>query len=116
MRSMVMMVKEEDFVKFAKAKGLSGKVIFWKYCFRNALLPQITGLSLSLGNIVGGSILTEIIFGYPGMGSLLYQAVTQGDYPLIQGIVLLLIISVCVSMYIVDVIYPLIDPRIRYGT
>ena len=114
MRSMIMMTKEEDFVRFAEAKGLPGSIIMWRYCFRNALLPQVTGLSLNMGNIVGGALLTEIIFSYLGMGYLLYQAVVSGDYLVIQGITLFITVGICAAMYIVDVIYPLIDPRIRY--
>ena len=115
MRSMIMSVSREDFVLMAEAQGISDREIMWKYAFRNSLLPQITGLALSLGNIFGGALLTEVIFAYPGMGWLLYNAITTLDYTLIQGIILLIVISVCSATLLIDLIYPLVDPRIKYG-
>jgi len=102
-------------VLMAEAQGISDREIMWKYAFRNSLLPQITGLALSLGNIFGGALLTEVIFAYPGMGWLLYNAITTLDYTLIQGIILLIVISVCSATLLIDLIYPLVDPRIKYG-
>lgn len=115
MRSMIVGLKGEDFVIMAEAKGLSDRRIMLKYAFRNALLPQVTGLALSLGAIINGALLTEIIFAYPGLGWLLLHAIQGLDYPLIQGIVLLVILSVCLATYIIDIIYPLVDPRVRIG-
>ena len=115
MRSMIMGLKGEDFVIMAEAKGLSKRRIMLKYAFRNALLPQVTGLALSLGSIVNGALLTEIVFAYPGLGWLLYDAILSLDYPLIQGIMLLIVLGVCVATYIMDIIYPLVDPRVKYG-
>jgi len=112
MKSMVIRIKQEDYMVLALAKGLSNKRILWKYAFRNALLPQVTGLALSLGNIFGGALLTEVIFAYPGLGLLLYNAIVSADYPVIQGITLLSIIGIGLATYILDIIYPLIDPRI----
>ena len=89
--------------------------IFWGYAFRNALLPQTTGLALSFGHIVGGALITEVIFAYPGLGYVIYNAIRNLDFPVIQGSVLLLIISVSLANLIIDLIYPFIDPRIRFG-
>lgn len=115
MRSMIIMIKGEDYILMAEAKGLPEKQILWGYAFRNALLPQVTGLALALGNIVGGALLTEIVFAYPGMGWLLYNAIVNLDYPVIQGVVLVIVLSVCFATFLIDVIYPLVDPRVRYG-
>ena len=115
MRAMMINVLEEDYVMLAELKGLKRSTIFIKYGFRNALLPQVTGLAMSIGNIMGGALLTEVIFAYPGVGWLLYTAIANLDYPVIQGIVLLIIFSVCTAVLIIDVLYPLIDPRIRLG-
>ncbi|MGQ9629770.1 MAG: ABC transporter permease [bacterium] len=115
MRSMIISLQGEDYITLAEAKGLSSRRILWRYAFRNALLPQVTGLALSLSRIVGGAIITEVIFAYPGVGWLIYNAITGLDFPLIQGGVLLIIVSVAVANFVIDVAYPLIDPRIRYG-
>ena len=96
-------------------KGLRPKRILWKYAFRNALLPQVTGLALALGHVVGGAIITEVIFAYPGIGWRLYEAITGLDFPMIQGGVLLIIMAVATANFIIDITYPIIDPRIRYG-
>jgi len=115
MRSMMMTVKDEDFIFMAEAKGLKERYIMWKYAFRNAILPQVTGLAISLGRVLGGAVLTEIVFNYPGIGSLLYSSIYNMDYPLIQGCVLLLILTMCSVNLAVDLLYPFLDPRIRYG-
>lgn len=115
MRSLIVTVKGEDFITWAEAKGLPGGRIFWAYAFRNALLPQVTGLALSLGQIVGGALVTETIFGYPGIGYLIFSSIKALDYPVIQGCILLIVVSVATINLVIDLIYPLIDPRIRYG-
>ena len=115
MRSMVIRTKGEDFILMAYAKGLKENDIMWNYSFRNNLLPQVTGLALSLGQIIGGALLTETIFAYPGLGWLLYGATTSLDFPLIQGITLMITITLCTATMILDLILPLIDPRIKYG-
>jgi peptide/nickel transport system permease protein len=81
---------------------------------RNSILPQVTALALSLGAIAGGAIIVEYIFTYPGMGYLLYQGIINADYTLIQGIVFILIVGVSIAVLILDLLYPLIDPRITY--
>jgi len=115
MRSLIVSVKGEDFMTWAEAKGLPQRRIFWGYAFRNALLPQATGLALSLGHIVGGALVTETIFGYPGLGYLIFNSIKTLDYPVIQGSMLLIIFAVAIVNFILDLVYPLIDPRIRYG-
>ncbi len=113
MRSLIGALKGEDYILLAEAKGLPERRILWRYAFRNALLPQATGLALSLGHVVGGALITEVIFGYPGLGWLIYNSIKGLDYPVIQGSVLLIILSVAVANFIIDIAYPLIDPRIR---
>jgi peptide/nickel transport system permease protein len=113
MRSQMVSVLGEDYITFAEAKGLSpGRIFVW-YGMRNALLPQVTALALSLGSVVSGAVLVEVIFNYPGLGSLLYVAIRGQDYFVIQGVVLMLIVSLAVLLFLVDLIYPLLDPRIR---
>lgn len=115
MRGMMVSVLGEDYIALADAKGLRPKRIFLRYGMRNALLPQMTKLAMALGHIVSGAILVEVIFSYPGIGFRLYQAIQSKDYFVIQGIVLLLSVSIAVAMFILDLIYPLIDPRIAKG-
>jgi peptide/nickel transport system permease protein len=86
-----------------------------RYIFRNAALPQVTGLALSIGTLVGGAILTEAVFSYPGIGSLLFGAIRQKDYPLISGITLVIAVAVLLANFLVEVAYGLIDPRVRAG-
>ena len=115
MRSLIISERGQDYILWAEAKGLPRRRIFWAYAFRNALLPQTTGLALSLGHIVGGALITEAIFAYPGLGWLIYNAIKSLDFPVIQGSVLLLIVAVAVANFVMDLTYPLIDPRIRFG-
>lgn len=112
MRGMVISVRGEDYIMLAEAKGLPPRRIFFAYGLRNAMLPQLTHLALTLSHIVSGAILVEVIFAYPGIGYRLYQAIQAKDYFVVQGIVLLLSISIAVAMLVMDLIYPLIDPRI----
>lgn len=113
MRSLITSQKGEDYILLAEAKGLPERHILWRYAFRNAMLPQATGLALSLGHIVGGALITEVIFAYPGLGWVIYSAIKSLDFPVIQGSVLLLIIAVTTTNFVIDLAYPLIDPRIR---
>jgi peptide/nickel transport system permease protein len=114
MRGMLVSVLGEDYMTLAEAKGLPERRIFLRYGMRNALLPQLTSLALTLGHLVSGAILVEVIFAYPGIGYKLYLAIQSKDYFVIQGIVLLLSISIAVTMFLLDLIYPLIDPRITH--
>lgn len=115
MRSLIKTLKGEDFILNAEAMGLKENRILWGYAFRNALLPQATGLAISLGNIVGGALITEVIFAYPGIGWLIFNSIKTLDFPVIQGSVLLIIVGVAVANFLIDIAYPLIDPRIRHG-
>ncbi len=114
MRGMVVSILGEDYVALARAKGLSERHIFFRYGLRNSLLPQTTALALALGYVVSGAILVETVFAYPGIGFKLYQAIQTKDYFVIQGIVLVLILAVALNLLIMDLIYPLLDPRITY--
>jgi len=114
MRGMMVTTMGEDYMILAEAKGLPGPRIFFWYAMRNALLPQTTSLALSLGHLVSGALLVEIIFRFPGMGTLLYRAVTGFDYFAIYGVVFIIIIGICLATLILDLVYPLLDPRIRY--
>jgi peptide/nickel transport system permease protein len=114
MRSLIIQLKGEDYILNAEAMGIGERRIMWGYAFRNALLPQATGLAISLGHIVGGALITEVIFAYPGIGYRIYNAINSLDYPVIQGGVLMIILSVALANFIIDITYPLIDPRIRY--
>ena len=114
MRGMMITTDGEDYMILAQAKGLKPSRIFWLYGVRNAILPQVTALALTLGAIAGGAVIVEYIFTYPGMGYLLYQGIVNTDYALIQGIVYFLILGVALSVLILDLILPLIDPRITY--
>lgn len=114
MRGMMVTTMGEDYVIFAEAKGLRSATIFMRYCLRNAILPQTTGLALALGQILSGAVLVEVIFGYPGIGTLLFQAIKESDFFLIQGIVFTVIVALGFATFLLDVMYPLLDPRITY--
>jgi peptide/nickel transport system permease protein len=114
MRGMMISGLGEDYITFAEAKGLKGSEIFFRYALRNALLPQTTALALSLGYIVSGAVLVEVVFGYPGVGTLLYQAIQRFDYFVIYGVVIMLILAIGLATLVIDLLYPLLDPRITY--
>lgn len=114
MRGMMVTTLGEDYITLAEAKGLSGGRIFFAYAMRNALLPQMTSLALSLGTVLSGALLVEVIFRFPGIGTLLYQAITGFDFFTISGIVFFIIVAVSLATLIIDLVYPLLDPRIRY--
>jgi peptide/nickel transport system permease protein len=113
MRNMMVTVASEDYVTVAHAKGLSERRVMVSYAARNALLPSISGFALSLGFIVGGTFLVEIVFSYPGVGYELFQAVGSKDYPLLQGIFLIITLSVLAANFFADLVYMLLDPRTR---
>lgn len=113
-RGMMVTTSGEDYMLFAEARGLRERTIFGRYGLRNALLPQVTALALSLGNIVSGAILVEVIFTYPGVGSLLFRAIQGADYFVIYGIVFMVVLAIGLATMIVDLAYPLLDPRIRH--
>jgi peptide/nickel transport system permease protein len=114
MRAMMVTTRGEDYVTYADAKGLKGRTIFLRYAIRNALLPQTTALALVLGQLVSGAVLVEVVFSYPGIGNVLYEGIRAGDFFVVQGIVFILIVSIGLATLILDLIYPLLDPRITY--
>ena len=114
MRGMMITNAGEDYIILARAKGLSPARLFLRYAVRNAVLPQVTALALTLGSIVGGAVLVVYLFSYPGMGYLLYQGIITNDYTLIQGIVFILILTTATAVLMIDLAYPLVDPRITY--
>jgi peptide/nickel transport system permease protein len=114
MKALAIDTKEEDFVQFARFRGVDDRKIMFGYVARTTILPQITVLGLSIGGVFGGSLITEILYGYPGVGTLIYKAIIGTDYNLIMGTVSLSILAVATSTLIMDLIYPFIDPRIRY--
>jgi peptide/nickel transport system permease protein len=115
MRGMMVTVQGEDYMTFAEALGLKNSRRLLQYGMRNAILPQITLLALSLGHVLAGSILVELVFGYPGIGQQLYRAIQHLDYFVIYGIVFILICSIALAMLAMDIIYPILDPRVRRG-
>lgn len=114
MRAMMIMVQGEDYITLARAKGLSERRVMLAYAVRNALLPQVTALGISLATIVSGATLVEVVFLYPGIGNALLRATNNLDYPVIQGITFILVVSVALGVLIIDLIYPRLDPRISY--
>ena len=113
MRNMMVSTLSEDYMVTAEAKGLSPGRIMRRYAARNAILPSISGFAISLGFVVAGSIVTEAVFSYPGIGSALLQAVSSNDYALMQGIFLVITLSVLGANLLVDLLYSVIDPRTR---
>ena len=114
MRGLMVNTIGEDYMVLAEAKGLRPRRILWWYSVRNAIPPQVTHLAIALGYVVSGAILVEIIFSYPGLGYQLYQSIINSDYTVIQGITFILAVSVGISVLIIDLIYPRLDPRVTY--
>lgn len=115
MRNNVIGVLGEDYLAFARAKGLSDRRILNRYVLRNALLPSLTSFGMALGFVVGGSILVETVFSYPGLGYYLYSSVVALDYPLMQALFLVIAAAVLIANFIVDALYTVLDPRVRDG-
>jgi peptide/nickel transport system permease protein len=113
MRNVMMLTIPEDYVLLAQAKGLRTRRVVFNYAARNAILPNLASFALSLGFVVGGAILTEIVFNYPGVGYVLFQAVTNQDYPLMQGLFLIITIMVLLANLLADIAYTVLDPRTR---
>jgi peptide/nickel transport system permease protein len=113
MRSLVSNIVNEDYVVYAELGGVAPARILGAYVMRNALAPQMTGLAMSLGGIFNGAIITEQVFGYPGMGSLLVDAVHVGDYSLVLGLTSVSIVAVSLAVLLIDMLYPILDPRVK---
>ena len=112
MRSMAIYELNADYVKYSRFMGIKDRKIIG-YVFRNAMLPQVTGLALSIGTMISGALVAEIIFSYPGLGSTILSAVTGQDYPLISAVTLIITLMVLIAMFAIDIIYGFIDPRIK---
>lgn len=103
-----------DYVEYAKMAGVPSRKVLFSYVTRNTMLPQITDLGLSLGTIFSGALITEVVFGYPGLGTTLYNGILASDYNVIMGVTLLSIVGIATASLLIDLSYPLFDPRIRY--
>jgi peptide/nickel transport system permease protein len=114
MRAMMVSVQSDDYVQFADAKGLKNRTVFYRYAGRNALLPQITALGPTIGQILSGALLVEIVFQYRGIGTVLYKSIRGYDFFVIQGIIFGVIVSITIATLVLDLIYPKIDPRISF--
>ena len=114
MRGMMVSTSSEDYISLAEANGLRNRTIFLRFGLRNAMLPQFTALGLSLANVVAGQVIVEVIFAYPGIGTVLFQAIQASDYTVINGVVLILILAVGFVTMMMDFLYPLLDPRISH--
>jgi len=114
MRNMIIYELESDYSHYLEALGAPRRLVR-KYAFRNAMLPQITGLALQLGAVLAGALVTEIVFSYPGLGYQIFRAISNKDYFVIQGIFLFIIVGTLIANFIVDIVYVLVDPRTRIG-
>jgi peptide/nickel transport system permease protein len=113
MRNNMINTLGEDYITFAEANGLRSRTIALSYAARNALLPNVTAFGLSLGAVVGGSVLVEGVFGYPGLGNLLYIAVSNQDFPMMQALFLVITVTMLIAIFVVDLLYVRLDPRVR---
>ena len=115
MRSAMLDVLDSEYVKLARAKGVPNRVIIWKHAFRNALIPPLTFAGVNLGSLITGSLTTELVFAWPGLGQLAVQSLWSFDYPVLQGVVIVFTLMYVASAFLVDVLYAYIDPRVRYA-
>ena len=113
MRNNMLHILDDDFMTFGEARGLSSRRLVYIYAARNAILPNLTGFSMALGFVVSGALLTEIVFSYPGLGYQLFTAVENEDYPLMQGLFLIIALAVLLANFITELIYARLDPRVR---
>ncbi len=114
-RSSLLEVLGEDYIRTGRAKGLSEGVLLWRHALRNAWLPVLTLAGLQLGNLLGGAVITETVFDWPGLGSLLIDAIRKRDYPVVQGCVLLISLSYVLVNTLTDLLYAWVDPRVKLG-
>lgn len=114
-RSSMLEVLHQDYVRTAVAKGVSQRVVVWRHALRNALAPVITVVGLQFGELLGGAILTETVFGWPGLGRLLVDSIFARDYPVVQGLVIVFALLFALVNLAVDILYSFVDPRVRYG-
>jgi peptide/nickel transport system permease protein len=114
MRNLIIYELEADYANYLQALGAPNRLVR-RYAYRNAVLPQLSGLALALGAVVGGALVTEIVFSYPGLGTLILTALQNRDYFLLQGLFLFIIVGVLIANFIVDIVYVIVDPRTRMG-
>ena len=114
-RSAMLDVLDSEYIKLARAKGVSSKMIIWKHALRNALIPPLTFAGVTMGSLVAGSLTTEVVFAWPGLGRLAVNAMLASDYPVLQGVVITYTVLYVGAAFLVDVLYAYIDPRIRYA-
>ena len=114
-RSSMLEVLDSEFVKLARAKGVGNTAVVWKHAFRNALIPPLTVSVLILAGFVGGTVVTETVFAWPGLGFMVYQAILNIDFPVVTAAVLVLTLLTVFALFVLDILYALIDPRIRYS-
>lgn len=107
---------QKNYITLARSKGVAEKTVVWKHAFRNALLPTVTVIGLSLGSLLAGAVLTEIVFGWPGIGNLTYISIMRRDYPVIMGILIVVSIAVMIANLVTDILYAVFEPRIRYSS
>jgi len=112
MRSMSIYELNADYVKYSRFLGIKDKKIV-RYVFRNAMLPQVTGLALSIGTMVSGALVAETIFSYPGLGSTILRAISYSDYPLVSGVTLIITVMVLIAFFVIEILYGFIDPRVK---
>jgi len=113
-RSSMLDVLQEDYIRTARAKGLGGRLVLYRHALKNAALPVVTIIGLQAGTLLAGAVLTETIFSWPGIGRWVYDAILGRDYPIVQGGTLLIALVFVGVNLIVDILYALLDPRIRY--
>jgi ABC-type dipeptide/oligopeptide/nickel transport system permease component len=114
-RASMLETLKQDFVVTARAKGLKERTVTYRHALRNSLLPIVTLIGQSFGTMIAGAVLTETVFSWPGLGRLIYDVVLTRDYPVLMGMLIILSISVLIANLITDIVYALLDPRIRYG-
>src|SRR5213076_273489 len=113
-RSCMLEVLQQDYIRTARAKGLSNRVVIYVHAFRNALVPVVTVIGITTAVLIGGAVVTEIVFNIPGLGRLIISAILRRDYPVVQGVVLVTAATYVLINLTVDLLYAVIDPRIRY--
>ena len=114
-RSAMLDALDSEYIKLARAKGASSTSVIWKHALRNAVIPPLTFAGVSLGNMVAGSITTELVFAWPGLGLLAIQSTLKADYPVLQGTVIIFTLLYIAVALLVDILYAYLDPRIRYA-
>jgi peptide/nickel transport system permease protein len=115
-RSSLLEVMREDYIRTAWAKGQGGAVVIWQHALKNAILPVVTVIGIEFAFLIGGLVVTETVFNLPGVARFLVQAILWRDYPIVQNLVMFIAIVVILSNLLVDMLYGVLDPRVRYGS